>query len=803
MSSAPLTPIAIAFLLGVLIGMCVPVMPLLLIGCMVVSAALLIWQREDTRGGALALLVIWVCLGMLRAHVWVAHPASALAEAIPSRPQPVQLHGIITTDPVPPLARNDSDRTACVIRLLHRRTTEGWEPIAGGVRATFDAPMVHIDYGDEVLVAGEWSRPSVPSNPGQYDWSAALGRRRIHGSLSVKPFHGLVILRHDRGIGVLGTIFHLRRRWKRLLRDAFAPQESGLLISLLLGERVALDERIKNSFVETGTIHLLVISGFNVGLIALLIDWGLRPFGMPWRRRLVCSAAGLAVYAMLAGAAPPVVRATIMAWIVLGAAALDQVLSWPNALAAAALAIVGLEPAQLFDPGFQLSFGAVLSLIVFASRWHARVEPGLGWLHPAWLRRYVCANLSATASVWLGLAPVLAWYFQLVTPVSVLANLLIAPLVSALVMLGTALLMLGTLYAPLVQWGSGLLNGLLHATIACVFWCHALPGAYWFVPPPSLWSLFLYYGFLALVLVKDRLKFDRTRVFVCGVAACAVWMLACVAARLVESRWVRLDVLDVGRGQSVLVRTPGRRAILVGAGSQDAGRSVVVPFLRASGLRSLDALALPALDGDMAAGAVPLFKALQVKRLLTNGSQDDTMSARALRRYAIADAISEAPLSAGTIVLDDRWGAVKALHPPREGVPGSLPGSKDNSAVLSVERGDVRVLLCGAVGERGLTWLLQHVATLQAHVIVLPARQEWLSPAGERLFDAVHPQTAILSAGSDDRVAMMQIAQRLMRRGAVCYVTARDGAVRLRTDGRRVEIRAFNRSSPPQQFEVH
>ena len=212
-----------------------------------------------------------------------------------------------------------------------------------------------------------------------------------------------------------------------------------------------------------------------------------------------------------------------MAWIVLGAFALDRVISWPNVLAAAALIILWINPAQLCDPGFQLSFGAVTSLLVFTPRWLAWLEPRSTWIRPLWLGRYVAVSLSVTSAIWVGLAPVLAWYFYLLAPISLLANLVIAPLISGLVCLGTIVLMCGALVDPAVQWGSGMLGALITGTVACVSWRHAIPGGHWSVARPAPFLLMGYYGLIGLSVLRRRLGWSQGCVLVCwaiGLALC-------------------------------------------------------------------------------------------------------------------------------------------------------------------------------------------------------------------------------------------------------------------------------------------
>jgi competence protein ComEC len=631
-----------------------------------------------------------------------------------------------------------------------------------------------------------------PGNPGQYDWQAALARRRIHGLVRVRPFDGLVVLRQGQGNPLLDAVFRLRRRWGALLQRHFEPPHEGLLLAALLGIRTELEEDVEEAFVTTGTIHLLVISGFNVGIIALLLEWGLQLLGVPWRLRLAGAAAGVGGYCLLTGLAPPVARATVMAWVVLGALALDRVISWPNVLAAAALLILWVEPSQLFDPGFQLSFGAVLSLLAFARAWSGGVERRLGWAHPAWLRRYAAASLGATCAIWVGLSPVLAWYFHLVAPVSLLANLLVAPLVSALVGMGTLVLLVGAWCEPAVRLSGWVMTALLDAAVRAVSWCQRIPGGYWFVAPPSSGWLAGYYGLLGLSLLRRRLGWTHGRLLACWAAGLALWAWSAVAVRTLESRWLRVDILDVGHGDSLLVRTPAGHALLIDAGTQEAGRTRVVPFLREAGITALDALVLTHADEDHLGGAIPVLAALPVRRLLTNGARGDTMSAREVRRLAASRGVPETALAAGMALAGGPGVRLEVLHPPAGLVPGVAPASNDNSVVVKATRGAVSFLLTGDLEEAGLPWLLRaEDATLRAAVLKVPHHGSRLGLAGDQLFRRIRPAVAVLSVGRAHRLPAPETVQALRDAGATIVMTREEGAVQLRTDGHRLEVRTF------------
>jgi len=784
----PFVPITLALIAGLLGAAWLPAWPAGALGLVASLAA--VSRRLPSRAALPALLLAWMCLGVVRMAVWNAHPVNTLAAQMPEAPEPIALHSVIRDDPADLQDGGEEPAQALLLDVRHVRGPDGWRAAAGRLRATVDGYRA-VRYGDEVLVEGEWVLVPLPGNPGQYDKRAALARQGIQGLLDVRPFDSFVVQHPAQGHGWLAAVFRLRHRWETLIDQAFPQRQAGLLRSLLLGQRVALDERTKTAFVETGTIHLLVISGFNVGLIAVLLELLLRVAGVPWRIRAAISAACLGGYAVLTGLQPPVLRAALMAWVVLGAGLLDRVISWPNTLAAAALAIILVQPTQLFDPGFQLSFGAVLSLLIFVPRWSSLLDAWLRPCRPASLRRYLALTLSATAAVWVGLAPVLAWYFYLLSPVSMLANVLLTPLISALVGLGTLLLAAGSWYEPVVAWGRGPLTLLLNMTVHTVEWCHRIPGGCWYVgqPPPAV--IAAYYALLlgSMLAARRGIRPGRIACYWAAASVIGVWSLA--AVRFAEGRWLTLEALDVGHGDCLLLTTPAGRRLMIDAGSQEAGRYRVLPALRAKGIGRLDALILTHTDEDHIGGAIPLLEHLRIGALLTNGVEGDTMSAHRVHRLAAAQGLRAVPLSSGMRLSGEPEVAIEVLHPPPGLLPGVAAKSNDNSLVIKVTKGSVALLLTGDIEEAGLPRLLEAKEALRADVLKVPHHGSRLGDIGQRFFNRVGPKIALLSVGRLHRLPASQTLEALRRTGAAVYSTRDHGALRVRTDGESMDVHTF------------
>lgn len=783
----PFVPITIAFAVGILLASvsAMPSMPLLVLAGGLGGLAAV---SRQPRAAVTGVLVLWVALGALRAEVWRRHPDHALRAMLPAEPEAVAVHGIVETDPAGVLDPHEAGRQACAIRIRHVRRGGVWEPATGRVRA-----VVHhreaLAYGDELLLEGVWSRVPPPGNPGQYDWRAALARERIHGLLRVRPHDGIARLRLDQAPWWSRMILRVRTRWVELITRHASDRHAGLLVSVLLGQRTALDEDLKQAFTDTGTVHLLVISGFNVGLVAWLIELAGRWTGLGWRLRLAVCAAGTAAYCAITGAAPPVVRAMLMAWMVLGAMALDRVVHWPNTLAAAALAMLWLAPMQVFDAGFQLSVGAVASLIAFSGPWALALEPRLARVPGQRLRRYAALSLAATAAVWAGLMPVLPWYFHLVAPVSMLANLVLSPLMSALVLLGTLLLGLASVWEPVMAGGIRGLEWLVEATRIAVQACHRIPGGYWHVAAPSAAWVAAYYALLTGTYAMRR-RWPGRRIALVWGAALGCWAIGAALWRVCATEALTVTVLDVGHGDAIVVRAPNGRVMVVDAGSEEAGRFRVVPCLRAQGTGTVDALVLTHPDGDHIGGAIPLLRAVTVRRLLTNGTQDATMTFSRVRAAAAQRRVAHQVVRAGDrIELDPRID-IRVLHPPRRLVPDVPPGSNDNSVVLRVAWGPSAVLLTGDLEEAGIPWLLSQPG-LASGVLKVPHHGSRLGQAGERLLARVRPSLAVISAGSLHRLPARETLEQLRAAGAGVRITREAGAITLRMDGHTLTMTTF------------
>jgi competence protein ComEC len=269
-----------------------------------------------------------------------------------------------------------------------------------------------------------------------------------------------------------------------------------MMKALVLGDRHAIPEHIRELFVRTGTAHVLAISGLHVGLIALVLVMVLR-LG-PWPRWVayVAMVFLLGGYAMMTGFRPSVVRAWIMVSVVFLGFAWEREGDVYNNLSLAAFILLLINPMHIRMISFQLSFVSVIAILVFQPFIYRLLSTGWWGNYP--LGRGLANAVAVSLAAEIGIAPLIAYYFDLLTPVGPLANVWIIPLMMGVLILGLGLLALGSVSALLAGWWAMLIKIGLNLTSFIAYGLSRIPGAYVWVESPSVRWLYAYYGLLLL-----------------------------------------------------------------------------------------------------------------------------------------------------------------------------------------------------------------------------------------------------------------------------------------------------------------
>ncbi len=667
-----------------------------------------------------------------------------------------------------------------------------WHPLDGEVILRAPAWPRGLLSGDPIVASGALKAPPSQRNDGGYDARSAALVRGIVGELRIAdpanvrsdPSSGVATASWRRSVERLRCCC-----WQKIVTH-FDERDAGWLGSLLLGIRAALPQADRETLRRTGTLHFFAISGLHVVLLGTMLESLLKPVPLGRRARLAVFLGSLATYATLTGLSVSVVRASIM----LGAARigswLDRSRTPLDALAIAALAIWFVEPLALFQPGFQLSFVAVASILVASSEpWSgsssvrsgagARVDPGLAARLVRFIRRVLvsCAQtVRTTLIVLLGTLPWMLCYFHGLHPAAIpgaplLLPLVVAALAGGFVWLGLALA--SSSIASAATWPVALaldgMRGILDRLDTGWLATRELPPA----SAPMI-ALYLASG-ISLAYRLRRLGLTLVA------AALAIYAFG---LRERPPRMPVIEWLDVGHGTSTLLRFPDGRSVLYDAGSmmnEGVGARVIVPALHAARVRTLDLLVLSHADRDHTNGARDVIDAIRVARLVIPHGFEDSPGGDAIVRHARREGVAVSRASAGVVLLDtppsprqERY-RITVLHPnPHARI--RLESDNDRSLVLRIEIGRRTALLTGDLEEAGIAALLE-TADPACDILVLPHHGSEAANL-DRLLELAAP-TVVIASGRERSLDARRAAW-LRDRAIRCFATWQHGRIRIR-----------------------
>ena len=621
-------------------------------------------------------------------------------------------------------------------------------------------PLVRLSWPEPASAADPMGGGRTVPRAGE-SWRLPVRLRQPHGLANPGGFDAELWL-FEQGIGAVGTVRgtlpgqaqridaprfwhpmewldHLRQRWRdHILQSSPSPQAAGLLAALAVGDQGAIGERDWDLYRRTGVAHLVSISGSHITLFAALAIllvarvWRLSPalcLRVPSPVAGRWGGLGLALlYALLAGWGVPAQRTV---WMLGGAVLLRSLgAPWPGwaLCAVAAAGTVAVDPWALLQPGFWLSFLAVLMLLGMGERNVAAADAGVGHEAAGWRRLWQA--LRVQLMITFGLAPLSLVLFGQVSLVGLPANLLAVPWVTWVV---TPLALLGALWPPLWQLAAW-------AIVPLQFWLDWLGGwplAAWSTPAAGAGAIGLAVlgGFLLSLPLPWRVRG-------LSVPLCLPLLMAPVH-RPPPGRF-ELWAADVGQGSAVLIRT-AHHLLIHDAGPRygedsDAGRKVLVPLLQTLGERQIDELTLSHRDTDHVGGAQALIDALPVVRLRASLAPGHPLLAQ------VADTrICEAGQQWSWDGVDFR--VLHPFHPAR-----ADEASNTQSCVIQVRDAQGhRALLTGDVELAQEATLVQRWGdSLRSDVLVVPHHGSHTS-SGEAFLAAVAPHVAVMQLGYRNR----------------------------------------------------
>jgi competence protein ComEC len=649
-----------------------------------------------------------------------------------------------------------------------------------------DTGITTLRYGLCIALHGTAEQPPAAGNPGEFSPRQYYNANGITFLMRVRGDRSIRILDSTGGTAWMRRIvLPLREGILDEIDRDIGGEEGEFLKGLLIGERTGLSPMVKRAFLDSGVAHILAVSGSNVAVVAMAITMVLSLLRLPRCADRTVTVGGLIVYMLITGAQPPVVRATIMAVAVLITLSLSRKVHPLNGVGLSALVMFAVDARQMFDVGFQLSFGAVLAILVLYPRLLALL-PTRRRNSRLWnIMRTVYGIVAVSLAASLGTLPLTAIVFGRLSVVGFLANLVIVPASSISVVLGMITPLAGTV-SPWVASTYAEVNRLvLHFTIWGAEMAASVPWAtmdtVWFRPIDAL----PYFAGLAAVLSLRRP--GRLRKLL-------VILLACGNLRLfwppssfgdISPEELRVTMIDVGQGDAFLIQQGNGRNVLIDTGPPPRDGSPwgtsVVPLLKRLGIRCIDELVITHAHDDHAGGLNAVLQSCEVKEIIL-----DPVAVCAVHP-GVLDRPPAVRVGARGKLFGDSLCRYYILSPDSL-TPDSRGNANRLSVVTKLQYGRISMLFMGDAESGEEASILHRYGGFVESSVLKIGHHGSRAGTSDAFLTAVKPEFALISVGRLNRFGHPARAtlQRLRNAGVEILRTDESGAVMLRSDGKSV-----------------
>ncbi|MDR3199376.1 MAG: ComEC/Rec2 family competence protein [Planctomycetaceae bacterium] len=594
-----------------------------------VPAAL--WKRSII-STALLLAVCCSCFGFWHHCRWNRFSENDLGFYARKTDEPAAVQGSVCEMPryfpKPPFDPGKifavSERTFFTLRAERLRNRDDWIPVSGRVLVVVDGDWRSLRIGDTVRIFGTLSKPLSPQNPEDYDYAGMLRGHRILCIIRVPARNAISVLKTGNP-GIARFLETVRRTCQANFQHRMSSEISPLAAAMILGIREGVDEETSQNLIETGTMHILAISGLHITIAAIIVTGVLNLLGISRRIRAVIIFAAVIAYLFLTDLQTPAIRSTVLICVISMSVFLNRRSFGVNTLCATALVVLLLNPTELFQFGAQLSFFATGAFFwipktdTFRQLFFGEEEitgnmksklsnierfETKHWLVLRVARYFLkkCSELFLISLVIWGISmPLILDRFHLFTPVAVLVNpLLWIPLTASMIggfctMIFGNVPILGDCFGCLTDFSFRGLFGMI------AFFQH-LGGHYWVPGPPVWWNLVYCFAFISLTFLPVRRLPPRVLAI-----PLFIWIAIGFSygyLRDLNRYWndrLTLSVFSVGHGNCVLVTTPQKKTFVFDAGcisSPQRAADVISRAIWRLGKIKIDAVIVSHPDSD-------------------------------------------------------------------------------------------------------------------------------------------------------------------------------------------------------------
>lgn len=810
LDSAPAFKIALLFISGIIAGSCFKIPPAVIIAIIVLLAVYFFYliKKSDSiliRIFAISLLIF--NLGLLKAnidfHILPDNSISKIQDT--KRSEETKIVGVIQDIP-------SYDSTKIKFRLeteyLLSKTDTG--SVSGDILVTLKRnPKTDFDEyskekqdfgfsydykpdlkaGDRILMFGKLSEPFEERNPGEFNYKRYLRLHNIYKIFNVTGYDNIEVINSDNLNYFNQKIIYPAREFASKNIDEFIGGDEGAFLKgLVTGERQDISKKVKEDFVKTGVMHIIAVSGLNVAYIILSVTLILSLFRVPHVPRVITILIFLFFYCFFTGAPASIIRATVMGSLLLISGIVQRKTNIFNIVGLAVLVILIYDSKQLYDPGFILSFSAVLSMIIIYEKFSKIFLKKINDSKIKYKKAVynILGLILVTLAAQIGTLPITTYYFEKISFASLAANAVMVPLSNISLAIGffqiASAPFSSVISSVIADANYFLLKFQLYFINILASLKFSYTNFYRFDALNSI-SYFLILGII-ITAKKETLKLR----FIISVVIIAVLFLF----NLDYGSRLRITFLYTGQGDCTLLETPDGSTILVDCGTKEfrysSGESTITPYLKRRGISKIDLLILTHLHNDHIGGIEPILKNFEIRKVITNGSGENSKLKATMYRIITEEKIPVEEMYSGDYI--EGYGNLRLYFLNPVQYDSLHINEHTKSIVLKLQYGKTNAVLTGDLSFEGEKIISDKYGNfLRSDILKIPHHGSKNASSVPFLLNC-KPEYAVISCGrdnvfghpSDAVLAKLEILNSKVLR------TDKDGAVIFESDGKGLEL---------------
>lgn len=538
-------------------------------------------------------------LTYLISYVQITGLEKSFEEKYRSISEEIKVVGTILSNPV-----NKEYHTSYTIKVDTINGSKSYQNTKILLKVQKGKKKAEYSYGNQIVFTGEWKEAMAARNEGGFDYKQYLKTKKIYGIIETKE-SDIKIKKQNNGNAILKLANTMQNKIQKKANELLEKRKAGLLTALLIGSKENLEKEVQEAFRTSNLSHMLAVSGAHVSYIIMGIGFFIAKTKMSKKLGKIGTIILLVFFIFLTGQTPSVTRACIMSIYLIVASLFHKKVSILSSISISFILIVWINPYSILDVGLQLSYagtiGIVLLFPVLKKSWNRKKQSKR--------KEKIKEMLLLTISANIILTPITLYHFNTISLTFLISNLLASPIMGILVILGFTTIILSFLLYPIGKLVAYPLSIFLSLFLQIANGTSKLPFSKLYMATPRLELIVLYYLILFFILRYQKKKEKKLlkqikKITMKKIVAIVLIIMTILLLYHQIPKQLKIHFVDVGQGDSMLIRTPNEKTILIDGGGQrdsksfDVGKNTLLPYLLKKGITKLDYILISHFDSD-------------------------------------------------------------------------------------------------------------------------------------------------------------------------------------------------------------